>query len=147
MIVTSRSYHIAHLENNFSHSPWKLSSNIILKIHIKSVVFNILVNLVVFLNSHVVPGTWFGLISPHISVHHSLPFSILGEGCGCSRQQHQAHCLLPPPHGSAEGCLARAQAHWCGQGQVGEPSTERGWSRNWGQSWEGWKLLLLVEIP
>lgn len=51
MIATSRSYHIEHLENNFSHSSWKLSNKIIFKIHLKSVaVFIILVNLVVFLN-------------------------------------------------------------------------------------------------
>lgn len=39
MIVTSRSYHIAHLENNFSHGSWKLSNKIIFKMHLKSVVF------------------------------------------------------------------------------------------------------------
>lgn len=73
-------------------------------------------NLVIFLNCPHNTCTWFGVIFPHVFVHHGPPFSILGEGCAC---------LLPPSRGSGEGCLAQAQPFWYEQGQVGEPSTEQ----------------------
>lgn len=147
MIVTSRSYHIAHLENNFSHSPRKLSSNIIFKIHLKSVVFNILVNLVVFLNY---PR------STRYSVWPNFPpclctswSSFLRPGRRLWLQQAAAPSPLPasPSPWLCGRVLSPGSGSLVWAGLVGEPSTEQGWNRSWGQSWEGWKLLLLVEIP
>lgn len=67
--------------------------------HLKLVVFIVLVNLVVFLNCPHSTCTWFGIVFHCVSVHHGPPFSILGGGCACSRQWSDTEptvCFLLP---------------------------------------------------